>query len=378
MSDQVVDRQLWIDALQLCGQGVLTNLQGAGADRFSRPILESFCFDQNYVWAFNGAQAVRVPLASPLNGAVQARVLLKVFSSYGGETVLLAPTPEGNSLGVRSTVGKASTNVPCLPDSEIAFHMPEEDSLSNSIPIDEHFITALKKVSVSIGREFVHPSLVGANLIINDKTSALYSTDNKSMSRYMLPDSYQSDFVRDAGVIIFPKVFVDLLIGMWDSAYTGEHVPQMQFVVRDGKPTSVVVDVEGVEAYSSLLMTDSPYMFGDIFSKHLPSRVPFTYPIPEALPGVLERALVLQYHAANKSINIRTEDRSMIVNCVGPDGSLDDTLDLTAVVPNSIDVKVDTQIFKRACSLGHNMAFLPGCFGLFDGPFTHIVSYGLN
>ena len=382
--EHVVDRQEWLDAALIVGSGIVSNLIGAGADQFSRPILDSYCFDGEYMWSFNGEQAVRIALKSPIKGAIQARVLMKVLSSYSGDKLVLTMLDDGATLQVGSegSAPRSRTTLPCLPDKEILFRMPEPTATEMTSRLDKDLVNGFTKVAVSLSKFAKDANQTGVTLSQSEGIPVLYSTDNDSMSRYMLPEHGDLMAVQREKPLVFPKKFVEQLEDTYKSAISGvEDIPDfyvMRFIMQKKSPSAIVVDFGAFQLYTLLLVHDAKYDFEKLFSHHLPTRVAFTYPVPERIDSVLGRALVLQHHAIDKIVSIKTEEEEMVISCQGPDGQMEDHLDLGMTVPKPLDVRVDTQTFQRACGLGYNFAFLPNCFGLFDGEFTHLVAYTKN
>lgn len=380
-----VELATWQRALSLVNRGVTADLVGGPASGIT-PVMDALCFDAEYAWAYNGGQAVQTKLASPIKGAVIARPVLKLLGSYTSEKIQVETHPDTAEITFSSPTGSSKARLPSLPPESFILNMPEfmaklrtGDKILHQVAITPDIVTAFTKVLVSVGNDPVDVSQIGVTLAALEKQEAVYSTDNLSVSRHILPPR---TLWRDPDIpqIIFPKPFIERFVDFYkqlivDGSDTACTLYYLHGDDDSAKPTTLVADFGSTQLYSSLLSTPTKYDFKSIFDRFMPPRSPFTYPVPPGLVNVLDRALILQHGDAYQRVNLQIEDSQLVVMCQGSSGSMREEIDLKISGARSKKFVVDAAIFKRACQLGHNIAFLDETVMLFDDAFVHLVAH---
>ena len=375
-----IKRPEWIHALK---QVIPTTGNVTGMQRFFQ---DCACFDREHVWTFNGEQALRLPLNSPIQGGVEAKVLLQVLSSYPSDDVFLFLENDGGTMlalnaAARAQGMKSKTVIPCIDEKEIAFTMPNvlyEDT--KPLEVDANLVTGLRRVLVSVSKGESEDVQSSVTLTMKGPTPVLYSTDNTAMSRFYLAPKDSTKALCELGPLMLPRRFVERIIQMFDSTEKPEGDKDTRFfpmevIIKHDKPVSAMVDFNGAVLFSLLPLDVEPIIYEKVFDAVLPDTAPQSQPIPDGFEKILDRAMVLQQTNHDKKVRLVGDGTTLKVTFSGPSGAMEDMVSLEHGIDPPIDISAYTAPLKRACGINHQVSLLKTCFGFFDGPFSHLVSY---
>lgn len=349
-----VDRKKLLD--------VLTAVKPSLSSQDHIPVMTHFCFTKNRVHAYNEISAISEELPTDLECAVHGQSLLDYVSNMSSKKVSIYV--EGDSFIVRPTRGRSFGRFPYLPKKEFLYTERTRDQWRDVCRVDAHFVDGMKKTLISVGEGTYRLSLMGVTLSAKD--NALFSTDNKTLSRFRLKRKLPARVKRT----VLPRFFCQQIEPLH------KRHPKKPLTLAMSGDFVVVHNRGRVLLYCSLFSSGTADDLGKIFTETLP-KAPRFFEKPKNLEGALERALVVIRNEQKKIVSLSFDgDRRLIVRAKSPLGESKDTLLLSPGA--SVDGKYHTEaeVLLRAVKECSRVVFTDQVAAFQDGDdFVHMVEY---
>ena len=189
--------------------GVLNRLSPFFVEKSISPILECLHFDDSGIQVYTGeiyATSTDSTLQG-LVGSVKSNLFLKAIEHMQKDDINLV-IKDGV---LKLSSGGVKADLKLITDDYFKFNI-EQENWEREIPLDI-LVTALQKVLVSTSE--LRPEFNGVFLKIKDKKLYLFSTDNLSISRVIMPYS-EKDFTT-----FLPKTFCERILTLFSETKQG-------------------------------------------------------------------------------------------------------------------------------------------------------------
>jgi len=339
---------------------VLNKIKPALSTQDFLPVLSCFCFDEENVYAYNDVMAIVLPNAGfPIEGAIPGDRLLKVLNSFSSKEI--SCTVKNNDIKISS--GKSNIKLPFLKDDDFVWDGMQKKVIEMNI--DKDFINGLKLCLISIGQDVMHPEHAGVQLSCEDGSHCMYSTDNLSLSRYVLKSK-----VKDFDSIILPEAFCQQLIALF---------PEMEEpVLRISKGSICVYDDENITIFSKFLYQGEGSDFSSIIFKYKKYLKNDFYSIADTgLVEALERALIVNGDAFDKKTDAVMDKGILELETQTEKGRVEDLIKMSKSGKGKTKVEVSfaTDIILRASKLLEKVSFNKDIIFFKDKKsFVHLIA----
>ncbi len=322
------------------------------------PSLTHFLFTGYGVVGYNDISAIEVKADLDLNCCVPADLLIKSLNSLSGEKVAI---DEGEGFIVISS-GRSKVKIPTLPAEDFPFLIPHHE-YKRGIEIDAGILSGIEKCLLGVGTDPTHVAQMGVTLEPG-KSAVLYSTDNRSMSRYIT----ESDInLPGDSPVVLPTFFCSQLLQL-SKSFKGEEIT-LYFL--SGSVSASIGDQAFL--YTKLISDLEPLDFATIIRKHLNAEEFDKHPIPSGLDDAVSRAELITSSELDKLVNIEIKRKSMYVTS---SSSLGETRDVLSTSADDFPTfTVDPQLLSRALKVCRDISFLDGVLVLFTEDFTHLIAH---
>ncbi len=354
-----MDRKLLVDSLGMA--------KAALSSWDHTPILTYFCFTKDSVHAYNDDMAIECGLDSELECALPGALLYSLLSKLEGEAV----TFDVKKGKVTMKCGKNKTVLPSLPNDMYSYEPPEEKSEIASFKVTPGFIVGLGRCLMGTGQDAQVKEEIGVSFIAKDKTQALYSTDNISVSKQELNlPSYKSDEKELS--IIMPAHFCKNLISLV-GAIGGEEV----FVeVGDGW---IFANIGGeVNLFSRLISDAKKYDFEDVIDELTGGKTEKGVELPHEVFTALDRAIVLLSNSTDKTVTFDLDDEKLKLTVKSEMGIADDDITIDGCDFGTFEFNVNPELLMRANQYCSRYAFGDKVVICTEGSFLHIVAHNVG
>jgi len=324
------------------------------------PILAHFCFANDLIYAYNDKTAIVVAKETGLDCAVRGSVLLDLLNTAGDEIEL-----EQGDNELTITDSKNKMRVPILPAADFLFEMPDDGDLQ-SVAITDKLIKGLELCAMAAGLDALQPAMTGVTIQSAGKKIALYSTDNRTITRYLLPQKIDERIQ----TIIVHKQACEQLVKLYGSVQTS--VKSKELLFADDHVTAHFVALNDVSLVAKLVQAD-PLDYDDLF-KNYTTDVELTA-IPEELVTVLKRTVTFQGNELQKSIKFRLSGRKLNYEAKGPYGDHGGNITLEDNLDTELTFEVDPVLLLRMVEHATEIGFGEGAVVLEGEGLTHLVCH---
>lgn len=321
------------------------------------PSLQYFYFDTNSIVAYNGNQVAKIDYKTEIDCLLPGGILLDILKSFSSDTVFFEC--KKNSVLIKS--GSSRVKLNNLPkDSFISFDLGISEALE--VPLTLDFIVGLEKCLISLASNIGIASMDGMTLDVSPKFSALYSTDDGSISEYILSDFPTKKFVK----ILLPKLFCEQVI-IWFREF-GEGM----LVLGDN---GVKVSFSEGEIYSKVNKEVEFVNFKKMLSQFIGLKFSS---VPENLDSILARSLLLTSSEIVHSIKVEASGDNLDFMSKGRHGYNRDSSTIESDF-DDFEFNVDSRLIRRVLPLIKEFSLVDRdertvVFIGRDGTFTHLIS----
>jgi DNA polymerase III sliding clamp (beta) subunit (PCNA family) len=293
------------------------------------PSLQYFYFDTDNIVAYNGTQVAKINYQTGMDCLLPGSMLLDVLKSFSSDTVSF--DCKKDSVLIKSGSSRAKLN--SLPkDSFISFDLDSSKTLE--IPLTLDFIVGLEKCLVSLVDNIGITSMSGITLDVSPKFSALYSTDDSTISEYVLSDFSTKEFIK----ILLPKLFCEQII-IWFREFGGGMLVLGNNEIRVGFSageiyTRISKEVEFVN-FKKILSQFSDLKFVDV---------------PENLDSILTRSLLFTSSEIIRGVKVEVNDNNLDFMSKGKYGYNRDSSSIGSNF-GDLEFNMDSKLIKRALPL---------------------------
>lgn len=332
-------------------------------------MLGCFMFKEGRVLAYNDVVAIETTLNAPFTGCLKGDLLHKMISNMFVEDIEFEIGQEDGKpeLVIKGGRSRFVTTVFDTGEFTSIFTFPEYRQSSLVLPIDDSLALGFKLCLLSTASAPNHPSEMGLTVSISNTVVTIFSTDNKSMCRYVsnitspqtgqftLPTAFCHQFVDACNVLVGTKLYLT--------------------------PGFVVAEIGSTRIFSKMIVNPEPLDFEEVITQAT-DNLPAQITIPLFLKASLERAMVImniQDGQDNQDGHRRTEfeikNQQFTMYSKNKAGEVEDSAMLRGTYP---DVKfiTDPKLIDRvldncdAISFSPDIMFLKGV----EGKFTHLIS----
>lgn len=248
------------------------------------PALKCFYFGQGFISAYNDISAIRVRLPSKdlqFGVCVPGEMLVRALGSFSANNVLLQLAD--STLLVSS--GRAKVKLPCLPADKWPLKMPGGDA--PKIDISAAMLDGIAKCLPGSGNDPTRASSQGVTLDAIEGKAVLFSTDNRTISRYATPTEIA--LPGDAPVIL-PTFFSEQLLALAKGL-------DAELYLYPGALVACFFDKQGDEVatlMTRMLVDVQPLDFDAVIAKHCSLARLRPAKMPDALDSAIGRAVLMQ------------------------------------------------------------------------------------
>lgn len=321
------------------------------------PIMQCLWFSGDSVMAYNDVIALRAPLRTDFSGAVSGKTLLALLRASRAKDV--ETIAAGDALKIKAA--GARMTLPVQPVDHFVFEFPKLETVP-PLPIDNTaFLQALAACMQSIGDDTGHPDTLGVTLIAGKDSITLYSTNNRTMTRAVLPVNKGAKLHKLAARSVLPALFCAQLLKL----------------ARKG----INLQIDDIEAhltapdasmYGKLVQVDKPLDFDGIFGHHVPGDYRKRLrEIPKRLALALERATIVAGEDSKTLLSVK-EGKLRLVTTTDGKGEIRDVL----AFPDHEDAEfsVKPKVLRAAIDGQEKMLITKQCAVLEHGSILHLVA----
>lgn len=328
------------------------------------PILSCVCFDGDNIYAYNDWLAISFPntLDIPFEGAIPGDRLAKVLNSFNTEEVSCKVTKDS----VKISSGKSNIKLPFMPEDDLVWEgVPKKGH--TEVAIGEELIEGLNRCLISISNDAMHPEHQGVQLSCDDEVLLMHSTDNTTLSQFMLEDDFD-----DFDPVVLPEMFCKQLI----SIFYEMKAPVMH-INKDGV---WVKDKNGVIIASKLLHTGAGTNFSEIIEKYTDGFKGTFFDIAKTdLIQSIDRALIINGDNADKITSAELNKGTLTLETKTEKGHAVDEIVMPkvrkAVAKDKVSIHFSTDLVSRACRSMTSIAFKEDVILFKAGTdFIHLVA----
>lgn len=288
-------------------------LRPALADKSPLPGLTHMWFDGEWVMAYNDIIGAAVQYAVKINGGIMGTVLLGLLEASNAENADISPDLSGTAILLKLAGAKAKLSL--LDKEHLTFGPPGVDN-DPVVVFDAEFITAVKRVMISVPTGAIATDNTGVTVMPEGKMLAFYASDGRTISwaRVPLPKGYA------AKRVVMSTLFCDQLLTTCAKGGT-LYIAEDHVVAYNDTSTVMLwgkmIEVAKALDYSAMINANMP-------EAEAPA-------LPEILPLCLDRAAVLAGSAGATKLIVSVDGTSMHLFSKTDVGELDETLTLEIV-----------------------------------------------
>lgn len=333
------------------------------------PALNHIHFANKYATAYNDITAIAVRADLGVKACVPGLIFAAALNSFSGTDVLIQEL-DGNTLKVSS--GRGNIKVPVMPASSFPYEEPNrKDGIEIELGADT--IKGVERCLFSVGTDAEHPEQMGVTLDEDNGKAVLYSTDNKTVSRYQTKDKIK---LPGGTPVVLPTFFCHQLIAL-HKAYGGK-------VWLTVFPSALLADFgnENDDAYvfTKMIIEGEVLDFKQLIDRDVGTNeklMKSTSPIPDAWDAALSRAMLVLGQELVKATEITPDGSEKAqLKTSAQLGDADDKLTLP-VDTDGASVLVDASLLLRgsksctAVLINEKMTIMTND----DCSFIHLVAH---
>lgn len=349
-------RQLMRNALQ--------NVKAAlSTDDFIQAMI-CFCFRESYVYAYDNVLCVAWPLETGIEGGVPGDALYKMINSLSVKTIEVSR--DGNHFILKG--GKSNFKASVL-DTDKFILKPKDlriDPKAKPLKLSSSFFDGIEKCSVSIGDDPIHPQHMGITLRSDGKIVSMYSTDNRSISRYR----YRSKSTKFKEVVLPTKFCLQVLAMKEHLSGAFLYIGKEQVGVLSDR----FFDGKRYLMFSKLLYTGEATDFDPVIAKYTSKKMRY-FGIPKSFEDCLQRALIVIGSSIDRTTEIAIQGDTLDFSTLSDLGESKDRVILKGTKLVKGRHIIFTDLVLRACKTNDEASFGENAMAFKSGNYFHLVSY---
>lgn len=339
---------------------VIETLKPAINDNSTVAELSCVWFKDGKASAYNDVIGVEVPMSMPFMGGMKGSIVSGLLASSTAEEVDITVSKE--SMTLRS--GPTKAKLASFPSNRQIWTAPELPDDIWFTPSGD-FLSSLSKVMVSTSKKANNVDEMGVTFILDDENLYLYTTDNLSVSKSVVPLEVAPELPFNRALV--PAVFCELLLKM----ARGEEKVQLAFL-----PGGVIARLGQKIAFGRYMESSLPADFARIYKDNVPPDGLSAIALPKTLTLALDRAAILlgksgvedksnyvEFHAEGKTLHMYTRTDH---------GTLDEDLELDGEHEDA-QQKFNPKLVKRVLDQSTHFAVTRGAMVFFGDNFIHLI-----
>lgn len=327
------------------------------------PALVHIAFDGETATAYDDKMAIRVRCETPIKRLVPGVLLIQAIGSFGGSEVLFQPAKDKH---VVVSSGRAKVTLPTLDQKEWPFEWPEASG--TELDVSDEILRGIEKCLISVNPDASHPAQMGVTLDSDDDGKAvLYSTDNRSVSRFVTGSKVK---LPGGTPVIMPTFFCEQVVGLRKS-FPKEDC----WLVLQGDCLMAFFG-EQATLFSRIPVDLTPEDFPAIYKRFVGDG-PKLVPIPDSLDAALGRALLVLAGEVVKKSELEVVRGGVKLVSSSSAGDAEDTCEGETKGLHDDAVSVNPQYLARAAKVTTQMGVTPKVtlFGDEKGQFLHLIAH---
>lgn len=313
------------------------------ADGSMLTALGNFWFDGKRVHAWNDEIAISVPCPTDFTLGVPGTLLLRFLNASKADTMVIEQT--NDDLLIK--LGKGGTRIK-LPTSDFAefksIRQPFKSDPAKKIKVDTgEFLEALETCMPTIGNNSGQIDTMGITLIAAG-TTKMFATNINNLIQVELKGQNSKIFKR----AVLPREICKQILRLADKK------EPLHLEIHDGY---ALLFADKTHVYSRLLVPEHPLDFEDLIEQHAPGEIlKKLVPMPSALKGAVERALVITSRPTDMlhtNITVKTNDAGKrVMQFLSQADGIGEIKDSLSVDIKHPEVKVRVNIFNMRDGYG--------------------------
>lgn len=328
-----------------------------GSNDAVMPVLAHFCFMDDMLYAYNDITAVVVEEPTGLNCALHGETLIGILNVAGAEEIKVKMKDGAASLDV----GNGWVKVPALPEKDFIFVLPDEEPIL-TIPFGDEIAAGIERCLMSVSPDALAPEFAGVtfNYGGNPGTLTLYSSDNKSATRYW-PD--KKLLSRKPFSVVIPEVACSQMLKLRD---------EKSEIMLGEKVGTITAPTRSATLITKLLPAKAD-QFHKIFAQHAEGKDYFKLPLE--LGREIAKASVLVGRESVKNCDLIFEKGKIVVSAGGVLGTMRTTIDIENKKVAGM-VSMPPEMISRILPHAESIAVNDGASFIFihGNTLTHIIS----
>lgn len=327
------------------------------------PILQHIWFHPHHVTGFNDVQAIQLEFKSDLHCAVPGKILSKLLGTIKQEELDIEQ--KGDKLLVGS--GKNQTKLPIMSPDNFVFVFP--DAKGVEVAIEPEIVEGLEKCLSTVSHDPTRPERNGVTVKVENDRLTMFTTDGKTISRFVTEGKFRVAATDELWVIL-PTFFCDQLCRL----IKDQKVKAALYFDSD----TVIAKVGENKIFSRLINAKPPQYENAIAKTVSKLEDVELVEIPDDLPSVLERALLMVYPEKGVTFSklILNKEGQLTVLTESDKGRANDVVD-TPVLGLELEMSVEPALLQRAlevCSL-MTVREVAWVFSNKNRDFYHLISH---
>jgi DNA polymerase III sliding clamp (beta) subunit (PCNA family) len=304
------------------------------------PILQHIWFHPRHVTGFNDVQAIQLAFESELHCAVPGKILSKLLGTITQEELDVVQTADKLLIGS----GKNQTKLPIMSPDDFVFVFPDPKGVE--VELGPEIVEGVEKCLATVSHDPTRPERNGITVKVENDRLTMFTTDGKTISRFTAEGKFRVASTDELWVIL-PTFFCD----------------QLCRLIKDQKvKTSLYIDAGTVIAkigenkIFSRLINAKPPQYENAIAKTVSKLEDVELvEIPDELPSVLDRALLMVYPEKGITFSklILNKEGQLTVLTESDKGRANDVVDLS-IQGMELEMSVEPALLQRAtgiCSL---------------------------
>ena len=322
------------------------------------PIMQCLWFSGDSVMAYNDVIALRAPLRTDFSGAISGKTLLALLRASRAKDV--ETITAGDALKIKAA--GARMTLPVQPVDHFVFEFPKLGVVP-PLPVDSTaFLQALAACMQSIGDDTGNPDTLGVTVIVDKASITLYATNNRTMTRAVLPTNKGVKELKLSPRSVLPALFCAQLLKLARKGGVNLQVDEVD----------AYLTTPGTNMYGKLVQVDKPLDFAGIFDHHVPGDYRKRLrEIPKRLALALERATIVAGEDSKTLVSVK-EGKLRLVTTTDGKGEIRDVL----AFPDHEDAEfsVKPKVLRAAIEGQEKMLITKQCVVLEHGSIIHLVA----
>lgn len=347
-----MDRKLFIESLRKA-EPALSTKDGVAA-------YACFCFGEAGAYTYDGTVSLELPYVKgafnpPIRGGVTGRTLLDFLSASRAKEL------EIKQAGAEVTIkaGRARLAFPAALGVEDFTRELGAVKGGVTVKTGKAFMAGMAKAAAGMGRDPATPWRFGVTLAAHKAGVALYSTDNKTATRYTIKGE-RAGMADDFAALLSPR-FCELLLGAKALLLELKVAPAM----------AVATYEDGLRLYGPTIKGAAPGTYEQLFAE-VAYRGNLTPP-PPGLDRCLERAAAVARTAREPYTRLIVKAARLYLETRAEAGHVDDSI---AFEHEDCEAVVIPEVLGGALLHAEGLVIQPdkGCVYIKGPGYTHLVT----